>query len=190
MSRKRKLRGRDKPGVQPFATRRKLKRLNPRRVKLHRNYTVEEVAMLAQGAQEHGAWLAQVRARAGRRSPSDPDPGPQAFGFLHARRERSRQRCRPGQFYCLRCRAPREPASRKADYVPITPTSGNLRGTCADCGTRMYRRVSLHKLAASAGNLEVQLPQAQQRIEDTACPTLNSDLVQEPETYANAQSGK
>ena len=116
--------------------------------------------------------------------------GRKLSAFLHARRERGRQRCRPGQFYCLRCRAPRDPVSRRAEYVPIRPASGNLKGICTDCGGQMCRRVSLHKLAASIGNLEVQLPQAEQRIADTACPSLNSDLVQEPETYANAQSGK
>ena len=116
--------------------------------------------------------------------------GRRLSGFLHARRQQGRQRCGPGQFYCLRCRAPKEPASRKADYVPITPTSGNLRGICRDCGCRVYRRVALRKLAVSAGNLEVQLPQAQERIADTACASLNCDLVQEPDTYANAQSGK
>ena len=110
--------------------------------------------------------------------------------FLHARRQRVRQRCRPGQFYCLRCRAPREPASRQAHYVPITQTSGNLRGICSDCGSQIYRRVSLDKLVASVGHLEIQLPLAGQRIANTACPSLNSDLVQEPDTYANAQSGK
>ena len=110
--------------------------------------------------------------------------------FLHARRRHARQRCKPGQFYCLRCRAPKEPASRKADYVPITSTSGNLRGNCPDCGSLICRRVSLRKIATSAGNLEVQLPQAQQRIEDTPCPSLNSDLSHEAETHANAQSGK
>jgi hypothetical protein len=110
--------------------------------------------------------------------------------FLHARRRYTRQPCRPGQFYCLRCRAPKTPASRKADYVPITSRTGNLRGTCSDCGTRMYRRVSWHKLAISVGELDVALPQGQPRIEDNACPSLNSDLVQEPDTYANAQSGK
>ena len=57
--------------------------------------------------------------------------GRKLSGFLHARRERARQRCRPGQFYCLRCRAPKDPASRRAEYLPITPTSGNLRGTCS-----------------------------------------------------------
>jgi hypothetical protein len=110
--------------------------------------------------------------------------------FLHARRRHARQRCKPGQFYCLRCRAPKDPASRKADYVPITSTSGNLRGSCPDCGSQICRCVSLRTLTASAGELEVQLPQAQQRIEDTPCPSLNSDLSHEAETHANAQSGK
>lgn len=116
--------------------------------------------------------------------------GRKLAAFLHARRLHARQRCKAGQFYCLRCRAPKEPASRKADYVPITSTSGNLKGTCPDCGSRICRRVALRKLPASAGNLEVQLPQVQPRIEDTACPSLNGDLSHEAKTHANAQSGK
>ena len=110
--------------------------------------------------------------------------------FLHARRERRRQRCKAGQLYCVRCRAPKTSAARTAEYLPITSSSGNLRGTCPDCGTRMYRRVSLQKLAAVAGDLEVQLPLAEQRIEDTSSPSLNSDFSHEPEAHANAQSGK
>ena len=110
--------------------------------------------------------------------------------FLHARRNQARQRCRAGQFYCLRCRAPKDPALRRADYLPLTPTSGNLKGSCPDCGSRIYRRVTLRKLAASVGNLEVHVPQAKQRIEDNPCPSLNSDLAQEADTHANPQSGK
>ena len=116
--------------------------------------------------------------------------GRKLSAFLHARRQHARQRCKPGQFYRLRCRAPKEPASRKADYVPITSTSGNLKGKCPDCGSRICRRVSLRKLTALAGDLEVRLPQAQQRIEDTSSPSLNCDLSHEPEIYANAQPGK
>ena len=77
-----------------------------------------------------------------------------------------------------------------ADYLPITSGSGNLRGTCPDCGTRMYRRVSLQKLAAVAGDLEVQLPQAEQRIGDCSDPSLNCDFARKADTHANAQSRK
>ena len=116
--------------------------------------------------------------------------GRKLSGFLYARRQHNRQRCRPGQFYCMRCRRPRSTAGRRVEYLPITPSYGNLRGACSDCGTRMYRRVSLRKIPLLAGVLQVALPQGQQRIEDTACPSLNSDFVQEPDTYANTQSGK
>jgi hypothetical protein len=68
-----------------------------------------------------------------------------------------------------------------AQYLAITLRSGNLQSTCADCGTRMYRRVSLRKLTAAAGNLQVTLPQAQQRLMEGADPSLNCDLEQEPD---------
>ena len=116
--------------------------------------------------------------------------GRQLAGFLYARRMQTRQRCLPGQFYCLRCRAPKTSVDRKAEYRPTTSSSGNLKGTCADCGTRMCRRVSLEKLEAVAGDLQVTLSQAPLRIEDTSSLSLNSDLSHGPENHANAQSGK
>ena len=50
---------------------------------------------------------------------------------------------------------PRDRRPATAEYLPLTASSGNLRASCADCGTRMYRRVSLYKLAAVAGDLQV-----------------------------------
>ena len=145
-----------------------VRRLNPRRVKIHRSYTVEEAARLF-GVHKNTVrgWL-----KAGLQTIDGRRPililGRQLASFLHARRERRRQRCRAGEFYCFRCRAPRDSAAGTADYLPITASSGNLRAMCADCGTRMYRRVSFHKLAAAAGDLQVTLPQAQQRIVEGA----------------------
>ena len=107
--------------------------------------------------------------------------GRQLASFLHARREHKRQRCGPGQLYCFRCRAPRASAARRADYLPITTSSGNLRAVCSECGTRMYRRVSFRKLAMAVGDLQVTLPQAQQRIVEGADPSVNYDLEQVPD---------
>jgi hypothetical protein len=167
-----------------------VKRLNHRRVKLHRNYLVEEVAMVLKvhkNTVRH--WL-----KSGLKAVDDRRPtlilGRVLAAFLHARRKHLRQPCRPGQLYCLRCRAPKAPTLRQVDYVPTSEHAGNLRGTCEDCGARMCRRVSWRRLVTSAGELEVALPQALQRIEDTASPSLNSDLRRDPHAYANAQSGK
>ena len=107
--------------------------------------------------------------------------GRQLAHFLDARRARRRQPCRPGEFYCFHCRMPKAPTAGTADYLPLTPRSGNLMARCSDCGTRMYRRVALRKLGAVADGLKVALPQAQQRLTECADPSLNCDLEREPD---------
>lgn len=153
-----------------------MKRLNARRVKIHRSYTVDEVARL------YGVHKNTVRAwiKSGLQTVDDRRPililGRHLASFLHNRRQRTRQRCQSGQLYCVRCRAPKNPAPRMADYIPITSSSGNLRGRCPDCDTLMFRRVSLPKLTVVAGDLEVSFPLAEQRIEDIAHPSHNCDF--------------
>ena len=162
-----------------------MKRLNPRRVKIHRSYTVEEVAHLFLVHKNTvRTWI-----KAGLQTIDERRPtlilGRMLARFLHERLQRTRRRCQPGQFYCVRCRAPKEPAARVAEYVPITPISGNLRGRCGDCGTVMWRRASLRSLTVVAGALDVAFQQVQQRIEDSPCSSLNSDLAPEANTHAN-----
>jgi helix-turn-helix protein len=160
--------------------------LNPRRVKVHRTYTVEEAARLFRVHKNTVRdWLTTGLQKIDNRRPI-LILGRELAGFLHARRQRMRQRCRVGELYCFRCRAPRGSAPGTAKYLPLTPSSGNLRALCGDCGTRMYRRVSLYRLAAVAGNLRVHLPQAQQRIVEGLDPSVNCDLEQVPD----AQPGK
>ena len=43
--------------------------------------------------------------------------GRQLSSFLHAQRQEKTKRCRPGQFYCFRCRAPKTSAASRADYA-------------------------------------------------------------------------
>ena len=112
--------------------------------------------------------------------------GQQLAHFLGTRRQRRRQPCRPGEFYCFHCRMPKNAAAGKADYLALAASSGNLRARCIDCGTGMYRRVSLRKLAFVAGNLRIALPEAQQHITDTATPSPNCDLEQESDIHADA----
>ena len=75
---------------------------------------------------------------------------------------------------------------RTAEYLPLTASSGNMRAMCAECGTRMYRRVSFRKLAVVVGDLQVALPQAQQCIVEGLEPSVNCDLERVPD----AQPGK
>ncbi len=80
--------------------------------------------------------------------------------FLKVRRLNSKQPCAPGQMYCLRCRAPQNPAEDMADFQPLNLPLGNLVGLCPVCHSWMYRRVNLDKLALVRGNLDVRFPVA------------------------------
>jgi hypothetical protein len=153
-----------------------VKRLNARRVKIHRSYTVDEAARL------FGVHKNTVRAwiKSGLQSVDNRRPililGRNLASFLLSRREQARQRCQSGQLYCVRCRAPKNPSHRMAEYIPITSRTGNLRGRCPDCGTLMHRRVSLPNLEAAASDLEVSFPMVERRIGDIDCPSPNCDF--------------
>lgn len=160
--------------------------MNPRRVKVHRSYTVEEVAKLF-GAHKNTVrnWLREGLPKIDERRPI-LILGRQLASFVHARRQHRRQRCAAGELFCFKCRKPRRSVAGTAEYLPSTAAAGNLRGTCADCGTRMYQRIALRRLAASVGDLRVALPQAQQRIVEGLEPSVNCDL----ERVQDAQPGK
>jgi hypothetical protein len=104
--------------------------------------------------------------------------GRDAKRFLEDRRRRAKQPCPPGHFFCLRCRAPKIPAGAMVDYLPITPTSGNLRGICPDCHALIHRRVSFASIYAFHPTLEVAFPQAAARIRDSTegCPNCDFNL--------------
>ena len=149
---------------------------NPRLAKIHRNYTVEEVARL------FGVHRNTVREWVKRGLPTSDDRRPMLIlgadlvAFLRARRVKNKRTCQPGEMYCVRCRAPRAPAGDMADYLPVTATLGNMVGICSACEAMMYRRVSLVRIQQVRGLLDITLPQALPHIDEIAQPSVNSDL--------------
>lgn len=136
------------------------RRPNYRLVKIHRNYTVEDVARL------FGIHKNTVRAwvKAGLPTCDGKRPililGRELAGYLKARRTKNKRPCQLGEFYCLSCRAPKQPAGDMADYLPITERMGNLEGICPDCGAMIYRRASLAKLDQIRGKLDITFREA------------------------------
>ena len=149
---------------------------NPRLAKIHRNYTVDEVAQLFDVHRN------TVREWVKRGLPTNDGKRPmlilgrELVAFLTVRRAKNKRPCLPGEIYCVRCRAPRAPAGEMVDYVPLTATLGNLVSICSACEAMMYRRVSLAKLEHVRGNLDITMPQALEHISESAQPTVNSDL--------------
>ena len=146
---------------------------NHRLAKIHRSYSVEEVARL------FGTHRNTVRAwiRAGLPTIDDRHPimiaGGDLGSFLRARKQRNARPCGVGEFYCCRCRVPQKPAENRAAYEPMNATTGNLVGICSTCLARMNRRVSLAKLETVRGDVAVSMPVAQEHIGESYQPSVN-----------------
>ena len=160
---------------------------NHRLAKIHRNYTVDEVAA------RFGVHRNTVREWIKRGLPTTDRQRPLLIlgrdlaAFLQARRSKNKRPCQPGEVYCVRCRASRNPAGDMADYQPVTADLGNLVGICPCCESMMYRRVNLAKLTQVRGKLNITMPQARSRIEESAQPSVNSDLRGDDANHADAQ---
>lgn len=150
---------------------------NYRLVKVHRSYTVDEIARL------FGTHKNTVRAwvKCGLSTCDDRRPmlilGRDLFAFLRARHAKNKRTCAPGEIYCVGCRSPRRPAGDMADYLPLTSTLGNLVGICPNCDSMMYRRVSVEKVALVQGDLQVTVRQAERHICESSEPTVNCDFI-------------
>ena len=151
---------------------------NPQRVKIHRNYTVEEAAcLLDMHKNTVWRWIKQGLPVIDDRRPM-LILGPDLSAFLQAKRTKNKQPCKPGEMYCLRCRAPKPPALNMAEYQPKTESLGNLFGICPDCGAGMNRNVNPAKMEQIRGQLEITFAQGVPRIVDREQPSVNSDFRQ------------
>ena len=136
------------------------RRVNPYRVKLHRIYSVQELAhclCVHKNTVRH--WQdAGLNAIDGNR-PTLFD-GATARAFLLARQTSRKRPCPPGTIYCFKCREPRVPGLDMVEFIPGTGTTGNLMALCDACGTMMHRRANVAKIAAIMPRLVVQIRQA------------------------------
>ena len=135
-----------------------------RLVKIHRNYTVDDAARLL-GVHKN---TVRIWIKAGLSVLNEKRPalilGHDLKEFLKERRTKNKRPCKPGQFYCFRCRVPKYPAGDMAEYKPVTEKFGNLIAICPDCETIMNQRVSLAKIERICDKIEIILPEALRHI--------------------------
>lgn len=161
------------------------RRLNPRLVKVHRNYSVEEIARLFRIHKNTvRGWLKQ-----GLQAVDDRRPtlvlGLELSRFLHERRQKAKQTCGPGRIYCIACRVPKVPAGKMAEVIPTGPHAGNMRGICPDCDRLIYRRVNLAKIDAVRGDLEITFTRPCPRIRESFVPFVNCDSSEKAQVDEN-----
>jgi len=145
-------------------------------VKIHRCYRVEEISRL------FGIHKNTVRAwvKAGLPTSDGNRPtlilGRDLRAYLQERRTKNKQPCRPGEFYCFRCRWPKAAAGEMADCWPVTDKIVHLQALCPDCCCTMNRRVSLTKLDDFHRILAITFTKAPEQVSNRIQPTVNSDL--------------
>lgn len=139
------------------------RRVDPRRIKIHRSYTVEQLATLL-GCHKNSVrlWLKQglETLNDGRRPLLIH--GSVARRFLENRRRSRKRRCQAHELYCLRCQEPRIPAAYQAHYQASAGQPGLLIGSCSECGTKMFKRVSESSLLALQQALVLQIHEAEE----------------------------
>lgn len=158
---------------------------NPRLVKVHRSYSVEDIAQLF-GLHKNTVrnWLKQ-----GLPCIDDRRPililGWALSRFLHERRQKAKQACGPGRIYCVACRAPKVPAGKMAECTPVSDSMGKLCGICPDCDRLIYRRVNRAKIDAVRGELEITFTQPHPRIGESAILFVKCDSSEKANSNEN-----
>jgi hypothetical protein len=155
---------------------------NYRLVKIHRTYTVNEIARLFQiHPNTVRAWRSQgLQAIDGRRPILFK--GDALAAFLRARRQKAKRPCSRGEIFCLPCRLPQRPAGGIVEYISSSPTVGNLRGICPTCHRPIHRRVNRARLSLVTGDLEVTYTAPAPRLLETDDLPVNCELESEEST--------
>ncbi|TAJ24768.1 MAG: DNA-binding protein [Nitrospirae bacterium] len=153
----------------------KRRRPDPRRAKIHRPYDVADIAKLFEVHRNTvRSWLKQG-LRAIERVWPTLVLGAELRRFLTEKQGRRKRRLQDGQMYCMPCREPRSPALDMAEYVPLSPTGGNLKALCPECETWMYRRVRPSDLDRLKAILDVTVTPADEPLRQTSHPSVNHD---------------
>jgi hypothetical protein len=152
------------------------RRINPNRVKIHRNYTARELAdRLGIHKNTVTHWQRKGLVPIEKRRPH-LFHGATVRAFLVSRQKERKRPCPSGMLYCFKCREPRRPVPNSIEYIPKPTGPGNLRAVCSACGTSMNRRARQAAIACVLPGLLVQITEASPRLNGSSSASVNCDF--------------
>jgi hypothetical protein len=148
---------------------------NVRRIKATWPYTVQEIAELFRIHKNAVLrWL-----KDGLRANKDQRPflirGEELIRFLNARQTRKKCKCTATEFYCFKCRGPREAYLGIVDIAIESPARLRVKSLCAICSTPINKVQNARDLPKIKNRFHVQQLTGE-RILDRTVASLNSDL--------------
>lgn len=139
-------------------------------VKVNRNYTFEELAAVF-GVHKNtvAAWV-----KNGLPCLKEMRPflilGVDAREYLRALRGSKKQKCKPNEFFCMRCKVPTIPHDNFVEYSPITTTKGRLSGFCRRCECVVNKFAGVGDLQRYALLFDLSVPKGLEHIKDCDNP--------------------
>jgi len=97
--------------------------------------------------------------------------GSELKGYLLNKRSSAKSPCKPHEFYCLKCRAPRKPWGGVVDVTIRSASLFNIHAICEVCDTAIHKAAGVVKLIEMLKTLRIQQVQPRHIIE-TLPPSL------------------
>ena len=150
------------------------RRADWRRIKGKYSYTVEEAA---RALNLHRNTVRNWVRRGGLPAMTGSRPhlilGAVLVEFLKGKRLALKRKCGLGEFYCLKCRAPRKPVAELIEQRPMVSGRTQIIGICSTCERLMHRFVANRNLQASLREFGVHSEPADGSLTDTSYRSLN-----------------
>jgi excisionase family DNA binding protein len=99
--------------------------------------------------------------------------GAELIDFLKGRRLARKRKCQRGEFYCLKCRAPRKPVEELIEYRPMASGRTQVIGICTKSERLMHRIVANRNLQVTLQEFGVHPGPAYGSLTDAGNPGLN-----------------
>lgn len=132
------------------------RRIKTRGIKANKAYRVDELAdVTGVSPPTVRSWLKSGMQRLDENYPT-MIMGFQALEFHSARKNKAKRPMALNEFYCMRCKAPRQPLGAMADFVPSSATGGRLKAFCSVCECACNRNIRITDLPEIRKLLDVE----------------------------------
>lgn len=148
------------------------KKLNPNKSKIHRSYTMEEVANLY-----------SINKRTVRNWIQDGLPvikekkpflilGTELRIFIRQKNKSRKRKCKPNELYCFRCRKASLVEATSIHFLRESHGTGRVFGACLQCGVKVHKFYSLRNEEALKVALHKEITDSTKTHSLDDCPPL------------------
>ena len=162
-------------GIEGQRPARQKRRYNVRLIKATWPYTAQEIAELFDIHKNAVLRWLKEGLHADRNQRPYLIRGDELIRFLNRRQDGKRRRCGPGEFFCFKCRVPREPYLGIADIAIESPTRFRIKALCSVCDTSMNKVQNVRNLPRIKTLFNIQQLTGEHLLECLA-PSQNDDF--------------